>query len=600
MQAAARANHQKIVPIDSEIYQAIKALYISRGLALPSTTGPWSEDELLRMLAKISPENLLPGEKAAYDYAWGELNREHGIAKFSFDATIEAHAHTNTEDFQTADDYIRPWNYEKPFFTIDFEAWITKYGYGLAEFSLGNRVFNSDTAVNATGRSYLNSPFYGTDAFGVNIPMVPPAGMDDLDFSFPYRGFVSIGGEGWSIVVGRDRLSWGPGESGNFLVGGHVQYHDNMRTSWYGDNIKYTFSMSRFPWVGEYYKTDENDDGPLFQPQGTDYQTFFKGISLYLAHRIEWRMWRDKLNFAFTESVMYENPDGAIDPLIFSPTIMFHNIAKSKNLNSLLGVEADYTVIPHLNIYAQLVVDEFRIPGEPETNPDGLGYMLGAKTALPLGMGMFNASLEGAYTTPYLYIRSKLQPDNHQGYGDKDTIGADEWGGNGGLGNYPLGFVVATRYYDTTAGGIYAEDFMGYRWGGDAIVVNANAGYRVFGQWNAKANFLLMFHGTNDKWTNWRRFPEWDPKPLQTPTTDAQELGPEYETPANLADSDVSDRKAVAITTALSLAGEWNLPWVPGLSVFGQGDFILVFNKDNIPDNTAFDAQFTAGVSYKF
>jgi hypothetical protein len=596
MKAAAQANHQKIVPIDSEIYQAIKSLYISRGLALPSTTGPWSEDELLRMLAKISPDGLSAGERAAYDYAQKELNREHGIAKFSFDATIEAHAHTNTEDFQTADDYIRPLNYENPFFTIDLEAWLTQYGYGLAEFSLGNRIFDwAGTNANNTGRYYLTAPLYGPQAFSVNIPMVPPSEMRNLDFSFPFRTFVAVGGSGWDIVVGRDRLSWGPGESGNFIVGDHVHYHDNIRTSWYGDSLKYTFSVSRFPWVGEYYKTDVVDSAGFAHNQSnngllildaTDYQNAYKGVSLFIAHRVEWRAWRDKLNFAVTESVMYENPDGTVDLQAFLPTILLHNLAKGDNLNSLLGFEADWTIIPHLNVYAQVVVDEFRIPGEAADCPDGLGYMLGAKTALPMSEGMFSASLEGAYTTPYLYLRSKHQSDsgsNATAYGGSDN--------SSNLGDYPLGFVVATRYYSSAATGIYAQDFLGYRWGGDAVVVNANAGYRVFGQWNVKANLMLLFHGTSDKWTIWRRFPDDGSVNSGLTTTHATN---------NAADSNVSDRAAVAFTTALSLMGEWFLPWVPGLSTFGQADLVFVTNKDNIPDNNAFDAQFTLGVSYRF
>jgi hypothetical protein len=84
----------------------------------------------------------------------------------------------------------------------------------------------------------------------------------------------------------------------------------------------------------------------------------------------------------------------------------------------------------------------------------------------------------------------------------------------------------------------------------------------------------------------------------QTPTTSHQT--------DNAADPGANDpsseryRNAVAMTTALSLSGAWNLPWVPGLSVYGQGDFVFVVNKGNIEGKNAFDAQFTLGVSYRF
>jgi hypothetical protein len=596
MQAAAQANRQKIIPIDSEIYQAIKSLYISRGLALPSTTGPWSEDELLRMLAKIDPEALAPGEKAAYDYAQKELNREHGIARFNFEAAVEARGHTNTTEFTRQDDYMRLWHEAKPMFDIALEAWVTPYAYAYTGLSIGNFVYNG-TATASNGGTYITSPFFGEEAFSTNIWMVPPSEMNYLSFNFPSRALLAVGGSGWSLVAGRDRLSWGPGESGNFVVGDQLEYHDSARVSWYGDSLKYTFNVSRFPWVGEYYKTDSDgadysDYTGVHDPSDDATGDEFVGINLFVAHRVEWRMWKDKLNFAFTESVMYEDGNGNIDPIIFSPVFFLHNLYKSKSANSLIALEADYTVIPGLNIYAQFVMDEAALPGEyvPGEDdyacPESMGYMLGAKTAFPLSFaeidGMFTASLEGAYTTPYLYLRSKLQPKYE---GEQYSSGA---------GDYPLGYVVANRYISTSGHSNYVEEFLGYRWGGDAIVVNANAGYRVFGQWNVKANLILMFHGTQDKWTYWSRMylDEDSPNNVTTPSTEHQT--------SNAADPNVSDRKAIATTTALSLSGAWNLPWVPGLSVYGQSDFIFVVNKGNIEGKNAFDAQFTLGVSYSF
>ncbi|MFA6906424.1 MAG: hypothetical protein WCQ62_09350, partial [Sphaerochaeta sp.] len=44
------ANHQKVYSLDSDIYEAIQILYVSQGLSLPSTTGPYSQAELTLML----------------------------------------------------------------------------------------------------------------------------------------------------------------------------------------------------------------------------------------------------------------------------------------------------------------------------------------------------------------------------------------------------------------------------------------------------------------------------------------------------------------------------------------------------------------------
>ena len=47
-------NRQKIFDIDSDAYRAVKALYISHGYALPSTSGPWSGAELEMMVISVS------------------------------------------------------------------------------------------------------------------------------------------------------------------------------------------------------------------------------------------------------------------------------------------------------------------------------------------------------------------------------------------------------------------------------------------------------------------------------------------------------------------------------------------------------------------
>ena len=46
------------------------------GHSLPSTTGPWSEDELARMLAKIDRSSLTGSAAALYDNLDSVLNQE--------------------------------------------------------------------------------------------------------------------------------------------------------------------------------------------------------------------------------------------------------------------------------------------------------------------------------------------------------------------------------------------------------------------------------------------------------------------------------------------------------------------------------------------
>ena len=71
--------------------------------------------------------------------------------------------------------------------------------------------------------------------------------MKQLDFNMPLRAFVAAGGKNWSLQVGRDRLSWGSGTTGNLVIGDHIKYHNMARFTTYDSKFKYTFLISAFP-----------------------------------------------------------------------------------------------------------------------------------------------------------------------------------------------------------------------------------------------------------------------------------------------------------------------------------------------------------------
>jgi hypothetical protein len=582
LSAQSAPNHQKIYPIDSEVYQAVKALYISRGLALPSTTGPWSEDELLLMLDRIEPENLRAGERAAWDYAEHELSQPTKVFKFNGSVNLEGYAHTNTYDFLTEDRYVRLWNQSKPFIDLNFESWISRNFYGMGDISVGIWPYNATTpehdttTVNPAER--VSSTIFAQAPVSTNFPLFD---IYSLDFNIPYRAFLAAGGAGWSLAAGRERLSWGPGESGNFMVGSQVHYHTGARLALYGGIFKYTFNVSGFPHPIEYYnrkfdaaKDTEtsvvvgNEEGGVHNPV-VSMRDSVKGIYLFIAHRFEWRI-INKINFVMSESIMYQSEDGSIQLDVLGPTALLHNLYRTGNSNSLVTVEIDYSPVHALNVYGQAAMDEFQGPNESAAVPNRFGFMLGAKTALSLGGGMLTSSLEWAYTDPYLYLRGV--DGQTQAYGIK---------------RYPLSYIVANRYYvkETFA----VENFLGYRWGGDAIVINANAFYRVFGKWNAGANLMVMVHGTHDLWTyssniNRPGFPD----NYATPTPNHDNLGNAL--------GDVSGRNAPYVMTALSLSGSWSV--LRGLSLYGQTDFVWLANKGNVKGESAFDLQLTLGAGY--
>lgn len=567
----AERNLQKIYPVDSEVYEAISLLYVTQGLALPSTSGPWSGDELLGMLEKVDRSKLAQGAAAAYDFVQASLDEGHKPFKFDVSVAVEGYYHTDTANFKSESQWIRGFDERSPFLDIVLETWPAKNFYGYSSLGVQNSRYNGETAADGP-----TSTLWGANALTTNLPMVPPAIITDLDFNIPYRAFGSVGGKGWNLQVGRDKLSWGPGKSGNFVIGDHLLYHNVGKLATYGKNFKYSFTTSFFPHPQNYYPIINSGTGDFIN--GGNQDQVMRGLNMFIGHRLEWRLFKDKAGFALSEAIMYQSADNTLDLFILSPAAIFHNYYIRGNANSIISLEVDYTPIKGVNLYGQMAVDEFPLPGEPVPGadplalPNGFGFMAGVKFSQPLGKGIAFGSVEWAKTDPFLYLR-----DN----GDRDQD-QDEYG---------INWIVAEREFANLAGVTYTEQFLGYQYGGDAIVYNVNGGYKVFGKWSAEGNFFYMLHGTHDKWTVWGAQGDAASDTQTTPTT--------THVTENNGDLNYGLRNAVSKTLVLGVRGSYSL--LKNLKAYGQLDYINIVNPGNISSNPAIsDIQLTAGVKYTF
>ncbi|MDR2516110.1 MAG: hypothetical protein LBC88_01865 [Spirochaetaceae bacterium] len=580
---ARERSHRKIYPVDSGVWTAMRGLYIAQGLALPSTTGPWSEDELVAMLDRLDTAVFTPAETAWYDYLAGILTGSRRPVEIAVIPSPEIHLHTNTEDFFLPDHFYRPVNTMNPLLGLEAELFLLRHSYIFFEWPVSARIYyaNRDEAV-----KFPLSPQAGDRPFSVNIPML--AGGHDLDADIPYRGLFSVGGRGWYAAAGRDRLSWGPGESGNFVVGDHVHYHNNLRAALFNGRFKYTYNISSFVYPGEYYlgwdaAAHDYNPIPASNPNGAwsgvqNTGAEIKGVSLFIAHRAEARFFANRLNLALTDAIMYQSKNGTVGLAQLSPVMLLHNLYRDDNQNSILALEADFALTRGINLYAQFALDQFALPiaengpqRDAASTPNAIGVMLGARAAFPAGGGgelLFEASLESAYTSPYLYLQS-----NTAGFNSNS-------------------FVKANRYYNGEGNYFFVEEFLGYRWGGDALVFNAHASLSRPGRWTARFNFLAMLHGTHDKWTAWSMVYSADSPspPHDSFLTDRHETA-NYADPAGAA-----ARNAVSLTLTPSVSGSL-VVWKT-LEVYGEADAIFSINHGNIQGRFAADFQLTLGVKY--
>ena len=565
-------NLQKIIPTSSDLITGIRFLYMEQGLRAPSNSGPWSVDELQRMLDQVETSELSSAGAATYAYVQSVLSEETASqesserVRFGLDSTLEVYTHTDTDPagfFTDEEDWIYDYEEREPFLNVSLETWLTDQFYGVFEFPLKMNLFRE---------TKVTSSIYN-ESLATNIPAVPPNEVFDLNFNFPERAYVSAGGDHWNVQLGRDLIDWGSGKTGNMLISDHLANHDFLRFSTFHDSFKYSYLAAFFPHPIDYGYAPLYD-GTAGSPGQTDP---VNGLRMMIAHRLEFGV-LPTLRLAVTEAMMYMSETGQLDLRALNPAMLYHNMYIRSNSNSMLTLDLDFTPIPNLTLYGQFAVDEFALPGEPIVGngalPQAFGYLGGIEGILPLDNGYLHGSFEAAKTDPYLYLRDE----------------GDDY--NQSIGEYGINYVVAIRHFTPDGNVSVSEEFLGYEYGCDAIVLQGTTGYKSFGKWEVEGRIFYMLHGTHDKNTLWKQGTSTDPDDptmVQTPT----------ETPAAPGNQDPAAdlRDAVEKTLLLEVKGRYRI--VDTLAVYGQLDWIHVTNPDNfLANGTASDLQISAGVTY--
>ena len=578
----AAINRERIYPVDSEEYRYISWLSLIDGVAMPSASGPWSGAELSTMLKRIDREHLDETAKVIYDRVHDSLEKDAAgngnVVSFDFGvgSYIDAAVHTDPGTFTHPDDFgnwgrLGDFNRPNPLldFSIGFAAGDNIYAY--TEIPLG---------MNRSALKYTNyldkgeigkEVTYKPQTFRTNLYLLPPSDYMDIDLSFPWRNYLTIGGDWWNITIGRDRLSVGPGVSGNLLVGDHIPFHDNARVSFFSDRLKYTFSISSFMHPDNYVV--KGADGREYVRLGFNENDVRKtGASFFMFHRFESR-W-DRASFALNEAVMYQSDAGA-DLALISPLSVFHNLYMRSNGNSLLSVEFEYD-FGNIDWYSVLLIDDVNFPGEFSAElepPQAIGFQTGLKGAWSVGNGILHSSLEGVVTTPFLYLR------------DDGSRKGDNWG---------INFIVDFPEFNFNANTeiepyIHNLMFLGYRYGNDAVSLDYQIGWESLMGLKLDFDIFYMAHGVRDKYTRWTELPGGSqPKTCSTGR----------ESDSYLIDAPVKD--AVSHTIDLTFKTEYPFRNL-GLSILTKSDFLTVVNYGNRKDGgTRFDFQFMLGIHYAY
>ncbi len=470
-----------------------------------------------------------------------------------------------------------------PFFEVDWQTYIGNNFYTFFNAYLSNSI----RGAKEIGSTRLNS----------NIPTLQNFELDFklLDVNFPSRAFFSVGGDGWSVQIGRDRLNWGSGTTGNLVLSDNFPYHDMARFTAYSKTgkFKYTYLLSFSTSKTNYYYKDETQNGDGATTTDSVYHGNYKnrssfeveGIAFYAAHRFEGRIIDDKLSIAVTEAITYDSPSGSIQFTALSPMYFMHNAYIPSNTNSTLGFEINYTPIKGLGIYAQVLLDNFAMPGfetspgpnkDDAVTPDAKAYLIGAKYITGALKGTLTINPEFVYVQPFTYLRN---PGSGSDYG--------------------LNYIAAVKYrlysyedcYDGTDM-LYDEYVIGYTYGPDSLVANLSVTWEKDKLTLGGRTFFMM-HGTHDLWTIWSEIPahtsEEDYKTAYSGITSQDKTG-NYR-------YDTSKRDSIWYTLDIGLSATYEL--LDNLSVSAAVDFVNMNNIFNIKGQDASDFQLILGVTYK-
>jgi len=444
-------NLQRVYPIDSAVYQQIRALAVANGYSAPSSSGPWSGAELLAMLQQISVDAA--GE-ALYAAIFRTLMTDESdlyrSESFSFGLapafTFEGYLHSNPQS--DMNDLLSPYGYSdrEPMVSVSFETYLYDSFYGITDMILLKRKFD-----------YSNDS-YTMPAFSANL-FTDAASIENY---YPFHALASWGNDYHALSVGRDVLSWGDGQTGNFLIGHEADYYDYVQYTIFGMPFQYTFLMTQFDNHDEYGRGEGVRFGVA--PQ------------ILIAHRFELQLF-DWLRIVWNDASIFDVE--GLDIRMFSPFMFIHNYNNfQKDVgqgNNIVSFEVNCTPVSGLNLYLQGVIDQIQFSNEmqggitEDTLPNAYGVMIGIRNERLLDNGILSLYVEGVYTSPYLYLNTR------------DT--GEYW-------DYNFTVVNGTSSHNISR-------FLGYGYGPDAIVVSAGVRYLTDDDSRLYGNVLWMVHGEN-------------------------------------------------------------------------------------------------------
>jgi hypothetical protein len=370
------------------------------GKSFVSFTPPLSSDEVLLILQDVDADSLSAAGQEAYGRIQNALNPTPllSFGYFSLDAhikaAVEARARTNSAIAWTEKDREQP-----------------------AVLSIPMSLFAADRLQLYFEPLFSQNPLFFDEEgafFGANIPY----SAERVNLNIPLRAFIATGGPWWNFELGRDRVSFGLGRTGNMAISDTPDYYDMARFSLFSSVFKYSFFASQMPLstsgILAEGATQPRTDGNVIDITQTTQRYLY-------AHRLDVRLFR-RVSLGLTEGLLVGN--SAPELRFFNPLIIFHSFFSWRDYDgwgssterdsmsgSLFSVDLDWAIVPSLAFYGQFVMNEYSTPYElknfpDEQAPNATGWLFGLEYTRDLAGWQTAFYGEFAYADPFLYTLS--------------------------------------------------------------------------------------------------------------------------------------------------------------------------------------------------
>ena len=388
-----------MISANDPLLEDLRSIVRSSGKSFLSLTPPLSRDEVIAILEEIDPLTLSPPHKERYEYILNNLfpsliiDIPYFSAAVHIKAALEGRYRSNTD-----------------------VPWLKKDNKSQAVIAFPINLFFADRIEFFLEPMIASDPFFYNNpvsSWGTNIPWA----TERFDLNIPLRAFAAAGGKWWNFQIGRDRLSFGPGRTGNLAVSDNPDYYDFARLSFFSSFLKYSVLVSQMP-----LNTDLllKDPGVLLKdPSDPASGDFSETTNRYFyLHRLDIRFF-NRLSIGISEGVMAGN--SPLELRYLNPVMVFHSFFSWKDYpewgrdnghvnGSILSVDLEWAFLPGWAVYGQFIMNEFSTPYEsahyPNQPPSGMGYLLGAEYIFSVSTWIFSSYAELVYTEPFLYTLS--------------------------------------------------------------------------------------------------------------------------------------------------------------------------------------------------